>query len=57
VKKFKDGTTKPGFDLYDIKRDGVGYSTSGGHLDDVTAKIDEYKAKLISGELKAPSKL
>jgi basic membrane protein A and related proteins len=57
VKAFKEGTTKAGFDLYDIKRDGVGYSTSGGHLDDVTAKIEEYKAKLVSGELKAPSKL
>ncbi len=57
AKAFKDGTTKAGFDLYDIKRDGVGYATSGGFLDDVAPKIDEYKAKLISGELKAPSKL
>lgn len=57
VKAVKDGTSKAGYDLYDIKRDGVGYATSGGYLDDVTSKIDEYKAKLISGELKAPSKL
>ena len=57
VKAFKDGTVKAGYDLYDIKRDGVGYATSGGHLDDVTAKIEEYKTRLVSGELKAPSKL
>jgi basic membrane protein A and related proteins len=57
VKAFKDGTAKPGYDVYDIKRDGVGYATSGGHIDDITSKIDEYKAKLVSGELKAPSKL
>jgi basic membrane protein A len=57
VKAFKDGTTKAGFDLYDIKRDGVGYATSGGFVDDIAPKIEEYKAKLISGELKAPSKL
>ncbi|MEI8412585.1 MULTISPECIES: BMP family lipoprotein [unclassified Kribbella] len=57
VKMVKDGTSKAGYDLYDIKRDGVGYATSGGHIDDITAKIDEYKAKLVSGELKAPSKL
>ncbi|MFI7064648.1 BMP family protein [Kribbella sp. NPDC050124] len=57
VKAFKDGTAKAGYDLYDIKRDGVGYATSGGYLDDITAQIDEYKAKLVSGELKAPSKL
>lgn len=57
VKAFKDGTAKAGYDLYDIKRDGVGYATSGGFLDDVQPKIDEYKAKLVSGELTAPSKL
>jgi basic membrane protein A len=57
VKAVKDGTSKAGYDLYDIKRDGVGYATSGGFVDDITPKIDEYKAKLISGELKAPSKL
>jgi basic membrane protein A len=57
VKAMKDGTSKAGFDVYDIKRDGVGYATSGGFVDDIAPKIDEYKAKLISGELKAPSKL
>jgi basic membrane protein A len=57
AKAFKDGTSKAGYDLYDIKRDGVGYATSGGFIDDIAPKIDEYKAKLISGELKAPSKL
>jgi basic membrane protein A len=57
VKAVKDGSSKPGFDLYDIKRDGVGYATSGDYLKDVAPKIEEYKAKLISGELKAPSKL
>lgn len=57
VKAVKDGSAKPGYDLYDIKRDGVGYATSGGFVDDIAPKIEEYKAKLISGELKAPSKL
>jgi basic membrane protein A len=57
VKAVKDGTSKAGFDLYDIKRDGVGYATSGGFVDDIAPKIEEYKAKLVSGELKAPSKL
>ena len=57
VKLHKEGKTKPGFDLYDLKRDGVGYSTSGGHVDDISAKIDEYKAKIVSGEIKVPAKL
>lgn len=57
VKAFKDGTTKAGFDLYDIKRDGVGYATSGDFLKDDAAKIDEFKAKLVSGEVTAPKTL
>lgn len=57
VKLVKEGTSKAGFDLYDLKRDGVGYATSGGFIDDIAPKMEEYKAKLISGELKAPSKL
>jgi basic membrane protein A and related proteins len=57
VKAVKDGSSKAGFDLYDIKRDGVGYATSGDFVKDIAPKIEEYKAKLVSGELKAPSKL
>jgi basic membrane protein A len=57
AKAFKDGTTKAGFDAYDMKRDGVGYATSGGFITDIQPKIDAYKAKIISGEIKVPSKL
>jgi basic membrane protein A len=57
AKAFKDGTVKSGFDVYDLKRDGVGYATSGGQIDDIKAKIDGYKAKIISGEIKVPKEL
>jgi basic membrane protein A and related proteins len=57
VKAFKDGTVKPGFDVYDLKRDGVGYATSGGQIDDIKAKIDSYKKKIVAGDIKVPSKL
>jgi basic membrane protein A len=57
VKAFADGNVKPGFDVYDLKRDGVGYATSGGKLDDVKSKIDGYKAKIVSGEIKVPTTL
>lgn len=56
AKAFKDGTTKPGFDAYDMKRDGVGYATSGGFIDDIKPTIEEYKAKIIAGEIKVPTK-
>jgi basic membrane protein A and related proteins len=57
AKAFKDGTTKPGFDVYDLKRDGVGYATSGGQIDDIKTRIDAYKQKIISGQVKVPTKL
>jgi basic membrane protein A len=56
VKAAKDGTLTGGFVTYDLKDDGVGYSTSGGYLDDVKDKLDALKAKIVSGEIKVPTK-
>ncbi|CAN5137250.1 BMP family ABC transporter substrate-binding protein [soil metagenome] len=44
------------YQVYDLKADGVGYSTSGGFIDDVTSDIDEYAEQIISGEIKVPDK-
>ncbi len=49
--------TKAGFDVYDLKRDGVGYATSGGQIDDIKDQIDSYKEKIVSGEIKVPNTL
>jgi basic membrane protein A len=57
AKAFKDGTTKAGFDSYDMKRDGVGYATSGGFVDDILPKIEDYKTRIVAGEITVPSKL
>jgi basic membrane protein A and related proteins len=57
AKAFKDGTTKAGFDSYDMKRDGVGYATSGGFVDDIKPKIEDYKTKIVAGQITVPSKL
>jgi basic membrane protein A len=40
--------------VYDLKAGGVGYSTTGGHIDDIKSKLDDYKAKIISGEITVP---
>jgi basic membrane protein A and related proteins len=37
---------------YGLDKDGVGYSTSGGFVDDINAQLEEQKAKIISGEVK-----
>ena len=39
-----EGNFTAGAVTYDLEKDGVGYSTSGGQIDDITAKLDEYKA-------------
>jgi basic membrane protein A len=55
VKQFKDGTLKGGFATYDLKSDGVGYSTSGGYLDDVKDKLEAIKADIIAGKITVPT--
>jgi basic membrane protein A len=47
---------KAGVEVFDLEADGVGYSTSGGFVDDIASKLDEYKAKIISGEITVPTK-
>jgi basic membrane protein A and related proteins len=51
----KDGKFTAGEKVYDLKADGVGYATSGGKIDDIKSRIEEYKTKIISGEIKVPS--
>jgi basic membrane protein A and related proteins len=41
--------------VFDLTVDGVGYSTSGGRVDDVAADLDAYKAAIINGEIKVES--
>jgi basic membrane protein A and related proteins len=49
--KFTGGTK-----VFDLKVDGVGVSDNGKNLTaDVTAKIDAYKAAIVSGKIKAPA--
>jgi basic membrane protein A len=55
VKAVADGTAKSGFITYDLKSEGVGYSKSGGFVDDIADEIDGYAEKIKSGEIKVPS--
>jgi basic membrane protein A len=49
--KFTAGTT-----TYDLAKDGVGYATSGGQVDDIKTQLEAAKAKIISGEITVPTK-
>jgi basic membrane protein A len=55
IKSVVDNKFTAGPTTYDLEKDGVGYSTSGGQIDDITTKLDEYKAKIISGEITVPT--
>ncbi|GIH21945.1 BMP family ABC transporter substrate-binding protein [Acrocarpospora phusangensis] len=55
IKNFTAGTVKAGVTVYDLKAGGVDYSVTGGKIDDIKTQIDEYKNKVISGEITVPT--
>lgn len=56
ITSVKDSKFVNGSKVYDLKAGGVDYATSGGKIDDIKTKLDDYKAKIISGDIKVPDK-
>lgn len=56
LKSYTLGTPRSGALTYDLKADGVGYSTTGGQIDDIKDELEAYKKKIISGEITVPQK-
>jgi basic membrane protein A and related proteins len=56
VKNVQGNQFKAGETIFDLESDGVGYSTTGGKIDDIKTQLDEYKQKIISGEITVPTK-
>lgn len=56
IKSVHDGSFKAGNTVFDLKADGVGYSTTGGKIDDITSKLDEFKQQIIDGTITVPEK-
>lgn len=56
IKEYASGDQTGGVRVFDLKVDGVGYSTSGGYVDDIKDKLEDYKAKIIAGEIEVPQK-
>ncbi len=52
-----NGSPLTGDHVYDLKSGGVGFATSGGKIDDILPQLEDYKQKIISGEIKVPSTL
>jgi basic membrane protein A len=55
IQSVDEGSPKTSYVTYDLKNDGVGYSTSGDFLKDIQSKIDAFGDKIKSGDVKVPT--
>ncbi len=55
IDAFANGDFTAGQQVFDLEVDGVGYSTTGGQIDDIVDQLEDYKAKIISGEIEVPT--
>ena len=49
------GNFAAGNTVYDLSVDGVGYSTSGGYVDDIVDQLEDFKAQIIAGDIVVPT--
>ena len=54
VSSVLDDDVTAGPTVYDLSVDGVGYSTSGGFIDDIADQLEDFKAQIISGDIVVP---
>jgi basic membrane protein A and related proteins len=55
VKAVSDNSFAAGTKKYNLSNDGVGYATSGGKVEDIKAKLDQYKQQISSGQIQVPT--
>jgi basic membrane protein A len=55
IKAVNDGTFAAGPQEFDLAVDGVGYSTTGGHIDDIVDQLEDFKQQIVDGEIEVPS--
>ncbi len=55
IKAATEGNDQSGNIVFDLKKGGVDYSTTGGKIDDITDKLDAYKQKIIDGKITVPT--
>jgi basic membrane protein A len=54
ISAFDGGSFAAGVQVFDVASDGVGYSTSGGFVDDIAAQLDDFAAQIAAGEITVP---
>jgi basic membrane protein A and related proteins len=55
ISAFNDGSFAGGVQVFDVASDGVGYSTSGGFVDDIADQLDDFAAQIAAGEIEVPA--
>ena len=55
TKSVVEGNFQPGEVRYDLAADGVGYSTSGGFVDDIVDQLEAAREAIVSGEVEVPT--
>ena len=50
-----NGTVTAGSTTYDLSVDGVGYSKSGGFVDDISGQLDDFKDQIVAGDIVVPT--
>ena len=55
IKDFVNDEFEGGYHTFDLSVDGVGYSTSGGFIDDISDQLEELKQQIIDGEIEVPT--
>ena len=55
IKAVCEGGESTGVKTFDLAADGVGYSTSGGFVDDIADQLDAFKEQIVSGEIVVPT--
>jgi basic membrane protein A and related proteins len=56
IEDLAKGKWAGGVTVYDLAAGGVDYSTSGGFVDDIKTKLDDYKQQIIDGKIEVPTK-
>ncbi|MFI9214102.1 MULTISPECIES: BMP family protein [unclassified Streptomyces] len=57
IKSEKDGKPLTGVHSYSLAEDGVSLTTTGDHLKDIQAQLDEAKKKIVDGQIKVATTL
>lgn len=51
----QEGGLKAGEERFDLAANGVGYSTSGGKIDDIKPQLEDLKKQIVDGTIKVPT--